>query len=702
MSTPAKPLEPSRSTGLDHLNAFSGAALTALALLFVGIALGVLLAIWLRRRRLAWSWAALALAPAPLLAAALALADPSLIAPPLTLILATALAGLGWGLHAEIEDRRAGGDRETAAVNRRGPLDGVRRARRERPRSRPRLLGDGVPIGRTHRGQLAAVPRGSADSGRHILVPGATGAGKTTSLGALLVDYVSRSGFGAVVIEAKTDRALLEAARGAAASRGAAFHLFSPDGESAYDPLAHGSLDERSERLIAVEDWGSADADFYRQAASPFLRLVVSVLDASEEPTTLATVAARCHPDELVNLATAVGDPELLGEVTAAINALPGDQLRAVSGLRARLQNLASSQFARQWLDPGAAEASFDLRRVIAEREVAYFRLDTDRTGNVGRAIAQMVLLDLGAAASACMGEGVGTFVCVDEFGALEAPALERLFARARAAGFSVALGTQTLADLSAAGPAVRERIGATVSALVCHRIGEQADAEWIAQLIGAVPTWQTTIRTEGYARHTKEGTRTRGYRFEVNPSELQRLGTGEAYVARLDRSDASRARRVQVVPPWQRLQGEPPQMSFRSPMSPSPARKPPRPRLPRRRKENQMNSVSLAGALTKDPELKGSPESPVCRLRLVEANGHPDHPLYINVSVFGARASECAEQLVKGRRVTVVGKLRFREWERVDRSHRSEYWVAADRVDFLPAGRPAALEKEAAAPATP
>ena len=37
-----------------------------------------------------------------------------------------------------------------------------------------------------------------------------------------------------------------------------------------------------------------------------------------------------------------------------------------------------------------------DLRAAIARREVVYLRFDTDRTGNVGRAIAQMVLLDLG------------------------------------------------------------------------------------------------------------------------------------------------------------------------------------------------------------------------------------------------------------------------------------------------------------------
>ncbi len=91
-----------------------------------------------------------------------------------------------------------------------------------------------------------------------------------------------RSGFGAVVLEAKVDRALQDAAMRAAAARDVAFHLVSPSGPAGYDPLAHGSVDERSERLVAAESWGSADADFYRQAASPFLRLALRALERSE------------------------------------------------------------------------------------------------------------------------------------------------------------------------------------------------------------------------------------------------------------------------------------------------------------------------------------------------------------------------------------------------------------------------------------
>ncbi len=399
------------------------------------------------------------------------------------------------------------------------------------------------------------------------------------------------------------------------------------------------------------------------------------------------------------NAAAEAGDPDLLEEVRELVTTIGPDQIRAVAGLHARLSNLASSDLAREWLDPSARPGAFALRTAIERREVVYLRLDTDRTGNVGRSLAQMALLDLGAAASALMDRGVGTFVCVDEFGALEASAHERLFARGRAAGFSVALGTQTLADLSAAGPAVRERVGATVSAVICHRIGEQADAEWIAQLIGTVPAWQTTIRTDGPSRHTTEGTRTRGHRFDVNPSELQRLAPGEAYVG------PPRLRRDAPLPPGAggTALAAPPgppaapavtssheQENHRSRSAPG-----------RAERSSPMNSITLVGVLTKDPKPVGGGERRGARMRLAEANAHPDHPLYIDASLFGAQAEACLEHLAKGSRVAVVGRLRFREWKRVDLSPRSEHWIAADRVDFL--STPTTREEaEEPAPDTP
>jgi single-stranded DNA-binding protein len=666
---------PQSQEALHHAAAFADAAFLCLGCLCVAALAGIAVAALGRRRGLAWTWGLVPVGPAAIVLAALGtIGVPFSIGGPLaSLVAGFAISACGWAAHRQLGDRRSGADREIEAARRRRPLDRTRRRVNERPARTAALLNGEIPVGRSRRGELVSVPRGSAESGAHVLVPGATGAGKTTSLAALLVEYVARSRFGAVVIEAKNDGALLLAAEQAASVSGVPFRLISPSGPCGYDPLAEGTVDERSERLVAAQTWGSEDADFYRQAASPFLRLVLRALDGASGPATLPVVAERCDPDELDNLACTLDAPELVEEILRANGTLRADERRAIAGLRARLRNLASSEFARAWLDPERAGVrTVDLGESIKRCEVVYFRLDTDRTGNVGRAIAQMALLDLGAVVSSMMGRGIGTFVAIDEFGALEAPALDRLFTRARAAGFSVALGTQTLADLLAAGPAVRERIGATAAAIICHRIGGQEDAEWVAQAIGTLATWETTTRTNGLGIATAEGTRTRGYRFEVNPSELQRLGTGEAIVARLGDASASRSARVAVVPPWQRLPRRQELVQRDGP----------------RRVDRRITkmTVTMPATLTADPKLVRQGETLVCEMRVAELNGGRS-PLFIDVVAFGSQAENCAKYLKKGRHVFIDGRLRFEEWKGKDGKTLHDFSIVADWVTFLPGG---------------
>lgn len=112
------------------------------------------------------------------------------------------------------------------------------------------------------------------------------------------------------------------------------------------------------------------------------------------------------------------------------------------------------------------------------------------------------------------------------------------------------------------------------------------------------------------------------------------------------------------------------------------------------------MNSITLIGVLTKDPRPVGDGERRGCRMRLAEAGAHPDHPLYVDASIFGPQAQSCLERLRQGSRVAVVGRLRFREWKGVDLSRRSEHWIAAERVEFLSA--PAAPHPGEAGPESP
>lgn len=94
------------------------------------------------------------------------------------------------------------------------------------------------------------------------------------------------------------------------------------------------------------------------------------------------------------------------------------------------------------------------------------------------------------------------------------------------------------------------------------------------------------------------------------------------------------------------------------------------------------MNTVSLTGRLTRDPELQERGGKPVCDLRIAVDNGQYD-PTYVDVSTFDGQAEACAKYLAKGRQVAVNGQLVYREWEAEDGSKRSRHSVAG-RVEFL------------------
>ena len=101
------------------------------------------------------------------------------------------------------------------------------------------------------------------------------------------------------------------------------------------------------------------------------------------------------------------------------------------------------------------------------------------------------------------------------------------------------------------------------------------------------------------------------------------------------------------------------------------------------------MNTVSLIGRLTKDPELRHTNSGvATTTLRLAvprrQRNGEEQPPVYVDVVSFNAQAGAIAQHLTKGRRVAVTGRLEYREWKGQDDSPHSKHEVIADGVEFL------------------
>jgi len=99
------------------------------------------------------------------------------------------------------------------------------------------------------------------------------------------------------------------------------------------------------------------------------------------------------------------------------------------------------------------------------------------------------------------------------------------------------------------------------------------------------------------------------------------------------------------------------------------------------------MNSISLIGRLTRDPELKDTRAGAVCQMRIAVDNpgreGQKGEPTFVDVAAFGKHAEACARHLAKGRQVAVAGRLVFREWTGRDGRKRSAHSVQGS-VDFL------------------
>ena len=120
------------------------------------------------------------------------------------------------------------------------------------------------------------------------------------------------------------------------------------------------------------------------------------------------------------------------------------------------------------------------------------------------------------------------------------------------------------------------------------------------------------------------------------------------------------------------------------------------------------LNKVFLMGNLTRDPELKYTPQgTAVCDFAIAinekfksKDGSWQEKVHYIDIQAWARQAETCGEYLKKGRPVFVEGRLQQDRWEQ-DGQKRNKIRVNALRVMFLGgpggAGAPAGATPEAA-----
>ncbi len=107
------------------------------------------------------------------------------------------------------------------------------------------------------------------------------------------------------------------------------------------------------------------------------------------------------------------------------------------------------------------------------------------------------------------------------------------------------------------------------------------------------------------------------------------------------------------------------------------------------------LNKVFLIGNLTKDPELRYTPQgTAVATLRIAVNRQYKDKggqaqkdTCFLNIVVWSQMAEVCNQYLQKGKAVFVEGRMQSRSWQNNEGQNRSVLEVVATRVQFMPQG---------------
>ncbi len=485
----------------------------------IGVAIGAVAARAMRHKRIHWSWACVALT-------VVLLARPGMAGAASTLAVASVSAAATtrrW--HREEEE--AGMDLAAVARGRRSPLQlilsgaGDLVTRCQESFGKLGWTRDGeLALGRDELGRTVWVPL-SDRGGIHTLVVGATGSGKTITQTWIAVQAIA-SGTAAIVIDPKGDVDMRRDIRRAALEAGRPFLEWSPRGGSIYNPYLRGTDTEIADKLLAGERF--TEPHYLRQAQR-YLGHVVRVLRAGGARVSLRSVVDHLDPMNLEVFArTLPGD---LAESTHAyIDTLTTRQHNELGGVRDRLAILAESDVG-PWLDPDTPNAPvFELLDAVRARSVVYFSLEADSRPLLTQMLGAAIVQDLVTTVAALQGDPTPTLVCIDEFSAIAANQVVRLFGRARSAGFSLLLGTQELSDLRPhGGERLLEQVMGNLSLLIAHRQVVPGSAELISSVAGARGAWKVSRHSNG------RSTRTRTRERVLDPDEVMRLAPGWAAV---------------------------------------------------------------------------------------------------------------------------------------------------------------------------
>ncbi len=366
------------------------------------------------------------------------------------------------------------------------------------------------------------------DLAAHVLLAGASGSGKTTTL-IRLADGALAGGYGAVIVDAKAG-GLGGAARRLAERYGVPFHLVDPDDVRTlgYNPCS-GDPAAVANKLVGAFSYGPS-AEIYKNIAMETVPVVVRGLRKAGQPVTLQALYDAFGKRGMAKIALLLpeGDPDRAALEQLADRHTDRTSTSGIAGLQHRLGALLQGRFG----DLFRAAYTLDWAAALATPSVTYVALSALASSEDVELMGRVVAQDLKQVCARRLrqiaggGEPVPVLAVFDEFAALnEAEQLADLLLQARQALMPTVISTQYLPETISLRKAC---LGAGL--LVVHRV-EAEDAEAIAAQFGTRTATDITNQIDYVSGFSEKGSIRRVDKYNVHPNELRTFDVGQAAV---------------------------------------------------------------------------------------------------------------------------------------------------------------------------
>jgi len=401
-----------------------------------------------------------------------------------------------------------------------------------------------IPIGLSLRNNLPYfVP---IEAGlEHVVITGATGVGKTTTLITMVIHSLVHKR-PVIIVDPKGDSKDLDLIRDLvrAFNRESDLLIFSlanPAKSCSYNPLKFGDQENKRSKLIEGLE---LNHEYYGSVASNYLGILFDILDFLNEKTPTLSRIDSILTNE--NVRRAIEEDLLACEETEEVTSLIGKfqilksvPMKDLAGLVAQIGSFGLRNFLGVLNPSKSQNPEIDLVDVLQNSKIAYFQLNTNMYGEISKGLGKILISDIKQISNLFQSgklerkyEYAGIFI--DEFGSFAIKDFADFQKQVRTAHIGLRLFFQGMADLRTVSPEFEDQILGNCLIKIIMRQDIDPDVQKWSGMAGTVDAVIQSYQTQNDifgSSMTGMGNVHEGKKVKIDFDVFKELGRGQAVI---------------------------------------------------------------------------------------------------------------------------------------------------------------------------